>query len=484
MGAGASGSGILSSALRLPSAALIAFLMLLLAIPILINHWRIALAVFLSWLVVEDLIRKLAGNELWVYFVKDAIFLLVVLSLLTSSEAQRVWGKATGRARLLLYALLAWALIMSVPSGLQDLRLPLVGLRLDFLYAPLVVGGSLIASRESSLRRWLSGLALLGGLASMVGIVQAVVGPSFLAPESPVPGLRNLVLVRGLPGSGLIYRPTGTFVDPGRFDSMALIALAVGLAVFLLGSRQQAYIGVACSGIAAAALWVSGGRTVFLGGVFLLAVALLASGFRKRSPARWRSVVSVGSAAVAVIALVTVFPAVGLSRSLWYRETLSPRALNNEWPTRWGAFSASILFGVQEGGLIGRGTGTQSLGRQYLYEGNEEPPLARSVVEGGYAAVAIEWGWMGVVLWVSWSVGWSWRQWRSVLDTRGSPLARTKLVLFGWVFFFLFLGFFGGFQSFQNYVGNAYFWLVSGMIFTQLRPEQALSSRPGKEIGY
>ena len=49
-------------------------------------------------------------------------------------------------------------------------------------------------------------------------------------------------------------------------------------------------------------------------------------------------------------------------------------------------------------------------------------------------------------------------------------MAAAGIVLLGWVAIFLVVLFFSGFQVFQNYVSNAYFWLLSGMIFALPMP--------------
>ena len=54
---------------------------------------------------------------------------------------------------------------------------------------------------------------------------------------------------------------------------------------------------------------------------------------------------------------------------------------------------------------------------------------------------------------------------RVVWALRNEPLGHAGLVLLGWIVIFLFLGFVAGFQEFQNYLGNAYFWLISGIVF-------------------
>ena len=96
----------------------------------------------------------------------------------------------------------------------------------------------------------------------------------------------------------------------------------------------------------------------------------------------------------------------------------------------------------------------------------------RSIPKSGFTgskvatlSVAQEWGAVGLVLWILWSVTWLRRQYRAVSSSRPSDAAAAGIVLLGWVATFLVVLFFSGFQVFQNYVSNAYFWLLSGVIF-------------------
>ena len=63
------------------------------------------------------------------------------------------------------------------------------------------------------------------------------------------------------------------------------------------------------------------------------------------------------------------------------------------------------------------------------------------------------------------SFGWVARGINCVRTSRGSPIAATSMVLTFWLVTFLFVYFFTGFQYFQNFYGNAYFWLISGIVF-------------------
>jgi hypothetical protein len=464
-GALTAGAVPMPSTTSLSPATLLLGAVFIAACPLLLHNWRAAAFVFLGWLLVEDLFRKLAGNDLAIYFVKDVLYAVLLVAMAADRTFRGAWRSATGGVRWWLYALIAWAVVMSVPTGLQDWRLPLIGLRLDFLYVPLVVLGYQMARSAGGLQRWLVTLAILGGAASAVGIVQAVVGPSFLAPGEPTPGLGHLVLIRGLPQSGAVYRPTGTFVDPGRFDSMALMALAVGLAAALATKGRRRRWATVASLCAAGGVWVSGGRAGFLAGLALVTIAGVGTAPAEGRPVLGKATRVAVIAVASLVVLATFQPILFHSRLLWYQATLDPWSQENEWASRWNAYSADTLRGVVLGGLIGQGTGQESLGKQYLYGGSDRSPVGLYQIEGGYAAVGVEWGVMGLILWIGWSLAWARRQWRAMRLSRGSPQATAGLVLFSWVLFFLFFNFFGGLQGFQNYVANAYFWLLSGVTF-------------------
>jgi hypothetical protein len=464
-GALAAGAVPLPETLRLSSVALLLGAIFIAALPLLLHNWRAAALVFIAWLLVEDLFRKLAGNDLTIYFAKDVLYAVLLVAMAADPTFRGAWRTATGGVRWWLYALIAWAVVMSVPTGLQDWRLPLIGLRLDFLYVPLVALGYQMARRAREMQRWLVRLAILGAAASAVGIVQSIVGPSFLAPTQPTPGLGHLVLIRGLPQLGMVYRPTGTFVDPGRFVSVALVALAVGLgAVLTTKGRMRLWASVAtlCS---AGAVWVSGGRAGFLAGLALVAIAALGTALTQSRPVLGKTAAVAGIAIASFILLAAVQPNLFHSRLLWYQRTLDPGSQENEWLFRWDAYGGDTLRGVALGEFIGQGTGQESLGKQYLYGGSERSPIGLYEVEGGYAAVAVEWGIVGLALWIGWTVAWARRQWQAVRMARGSPAAAAGLVFLGWMLFFLFLRFFTGLQAFQDYIANAYFWLLSGVIF-------------------
>jgi phosphatidylinositol alpha-1,6-mannosyltransferase len=456
----------LPHALGLPWPAAMAVLALLVATPLLLRHWMLALVVFLAWLMVEDLIRKLAGNDIRVYFVKDLFYIVTLAAVMLAPGVRGAWRSATPQARLPLYALLAWALVMSIPTGLADIRTPLLGLRLDFLYLPLVVCGYLAAREAGRMGTLLLSASVLGGAASLLGIIQAVIGPAFLAPDRPTPGLINLILVRGsqTPG-GVVYRPTGMFVDPGRFDAMAVTTLAVSLAAIYVLRGPKRWVAIAAALSAAGATWVSGGRTGLLEGAAVAAVFLI---LLLRSASRTFLMIA-GAAFLVAVAVVLVGallePRLVVNRFNWYLATLNPMSSQNEWSFRWTYFGGNFLKGVHIGGWFGLGTGHEALGKQYVFGGHLNSPEGLYLVEGGYASVVVEWGLVGLALWLAWSVGWVRELWWRLRHTFDSGDRAAGWVLFSWVMISLFFLFVPGLQGFQNYTTNAYLWLLSGVVF-------------------
>jgi hypothetical protein len=86
-------------------------------------------------------------------------------------------------------------------------------------------------------------------------------------------------------------------------------------------------------------------------------------------------------------------------------------------------------------------------------------------VEAGYGSVAVEWGIVGLVLWVWWSLAWLARMVSATRRALGDRIAAFGIVVIGWLFFLLFVAFYGGIATFQNYVNNVFLWILSGMVF-------------------
>jgi hypothetical protein len=341
-------------------------------------------------------------------------------------------------------------------------------LKLDWQYVPLLVAGYLLASEEGGVRRLLTGFVILGIPACLVGIIQAQIGPDFLRPTvvTEASQLLRLVLTR----THDVFQPTGTFVDAGRFGTMAMLTYVSALALLLLTHRTSsgrgrafAVIGVI---VAAGAIWAHGGKTGIIVAAAIAVMAALAPAFSDRRLAIGRATLTVVLVTGGVLLMFVLFPQLSSNRVAYLSERLDPRVSTNEWQFRINGWRGATIEGVTIGGVMGAGTGAGSLGLQYLGEGSSLR-LVTGVeqVEGGYASVGQQWGLIGLLLWLGWTMAWTGRLWRCSKGARGTPFAGVGLLITSWVVIFLFVGFVGGFQSFQNYYANAYLWVFFGIVF-------------------
>jgi hypothetical protein len=449
----------------IPAPVVLGLIVIVPLTPLLLRNWRGTLLFFFVWLMVEDLFRKLAGNAIATYFVKDLILLLVLAGFLMDPEVRGAWKAATGRARIALYALITWAVVMSISSAMIDWRLPLIGLRVDFLYAPLVVVGYVIARDRVDLVRWVTWLAVVTALASSIGLIQATIGPEFLRPSVATPGLERLELTRYTVGATEVFRPVGTFVEPGRFLSMAIVGLTISLGAVLVTDARRRVIASACVLVNLAAVWTSGGRTGVLWGAVLLLVAGVAPAIVERRPTVSRAAMLAVGLIFSLGVLNYIAPSLISSRVEFYATTLDPGAATNEWGFRWASYTQDTLRGISLGGLLGTGTGNESLGKQYIQGGPGYDTPGLYLVEAGYGSIAIEWGLVGLFLWLWWTIAWTIRLIAQVIASFGERVAAFGVVVLSWFVFLMFVAFYGGIANFQNYINNVFLWFLSGMVF-------------------
>ena len=140
-----------------------------------------------------------------------------------------------------------------------------------------------------------------------------------------------------------------------------------------------------------------------LWGGFWSIVAAVAPAIAERRPTVSRAVAVAVALIVAIGGLNLIAPSLISTRAEFYTTTLDPNAETNEWGFRWDNYTHDTFRGIAIGGLVGLGTGQESLGKQYIYGGEGNSPLGLYLVEAGYGSVAIEWGMVGLALWLWWS---------------------------------------------------------------------------------
>src|SRR5262249_12613357 len=106
-----------------------------------------------------------------------------------------------------------------------------LGLKLYFLYVPLMYLGYALIDSEQQLRRFFTLNAFLLLVVGGLGIAQAIIGPTFLNPATLQEDIRELsTLYRTSPITGQIaYRPTSVFVSTGRFQNLVIVSWIIML---------------------------------------------------------------------------------------------------------------------------------------------------------------------------------------------------------------------------------------------------------------
>jgi hypothetical protein len=441
-----------------------------------LNDWRVGVFLFIFWLLFEDLARKYLGNGLILFFGKDVLAAITYLSLWRAhSRGEAEWFRPRFTVPLALFFSLA--LIQVFNTWTPSVLYGFLGLKLYFYYCPLMFAGYALVRSARDLERFLVYNVALGLLIAVIGITQSIVGLSFLNPAVLAPELEELGnLTRYSPLTGqAVPEPTSVFVSSGRFGSyvILLVILALGLqAYFLITRRRRAAYGFLGVGIAAVAAMQSGSR----GSLIYTAMSILAlsAGFLWGAP--WR--LGQGRylmkatrraflvAAAGLFLMIQFFPkSIGASWA-FYSETLSPSSSASELQSRtWDYPLNNLKIALQHPRwLYGDGTGTASLGMQYVAKFLGQPPID-FWVENGWGTLILEMGILGPVLWILWTGSLLYFSWKVVRQLRETAYFPVALSIFWYAFLLLVPFSYNGIAPYQNYVLNAYLWLLVGVLF-------------------
>lgn len=447
----------------LPLTVVLLLLPLILLAVLSVRVWWVGLAAFLAWLPFEDLVRKFAGNDLRVYLMKDVLLLIAFVGV--APNLAGCWRRMLGPAWKWLSLVLVIAAVQGIHSAMTDIRLPVIGIVVPFVFVLLFPIGAWLAQDAARLRTLFVLLCALSSLICAIGLLQTVLGSGFLNPSVVDKNLSNLIVIRGDTGS-LVVRPSGPFVDTGRFASMTTVTLVFGICLLrLAATKRERLLAGSTSIIAVAAAFASGGRTalVFAGTLGLFGV--LFSG----TSAQTRRRVVVVTCIFAVGALVATSGSLAVlseNRVEFYNQTLNPTSERSDLVPRAKYYWSEAAKGIRFGGVIGSGTGTQVAGKQYL---GDSAPV--SVAESGWGVIAAEWGFFGLLAWVGFTMSWVARAVRASRHAiENSPARPITPVVALFIVLTLVVLFTLGAQTFQNYITNTFFWLLSGMAFSALVP--------------
>lgn len=469
------GDRIVAQDLRVLEYYFLGFVACVAAVAILRN-WRLGLYFFLIWVLFEDLARKFLGNNMAIYFAKDVLVGLVYLSLFVDIRAGR--AKAFHPPFLPPLIVFLWFGVLQVfnPNS-PHILYGLMGIKIYFYYVPLMYVGYALVRNDEDLRKFLAVNALLAGVIGVIGIVQAIVGHSFMNPATLAPELRDLGdLEKVTPiTQQLLSLPSSVFVSAGRFSQYltAALILTMGSAGYLLlhTTRSRKLIFIAF-GIIGVATMFSGSR-----GAVMLAIATLivqSITFLWGAPWRWQQAHRMVKAvrrlfivgALGLTTILLIFPEAAGSRIAFYAETLLPSSAAYQLGHRtwdYPIHNFELAF-TNPNWIMGNGIGTASLGTQYVAKliGRQSPNIS---VEEGFGLLIIEMGILAPFLWIAWSAALLYFSWRVALGLRGTRLFPIGFAIFWYTFLLLYPMTFGSLSAFENYVCNVFLWLLIGVLF-------------------
>jgi len=454
-----------------------------------LRNWRTGFYMFFIWMIFEDLVRKYMGNGLVLFFGKDILLGLVYLSFFIAVLKGR---EKTFRPPFLLFlSIFFWLGVLQVfNQNSPSIWYGLLGFKVYFYYVPLLFIGYALVRDDKELGKFLKTNALLAIVISILGIMQSILGNSFLNPRNLAPELEDLGNLQKSTFTGQIFNlPDSIFVSSGRYSAYLSIAFIIAMAAagyLLLYTRQNRKWIFTTIGLLGIATLLSGNRGSVVS--MLMTAVFLSMGFLWGAPwvrqQVYRTIKAIRmSVLVATLGLGIVFalfPQEVGSRVEYYAETLLPSSDNYQLGIRaWDYPVANFLSAFSQPNWgIGNGIGTASLGTQYVAKltGAPGPGLG---VEEGYGNMIIEMGVVAPFLWILWTaflLYYSWKVIRRLRETRLFPIA----LAIGWyAYLLLYPWTFASMASYENYICNAFLWLLIGVLF---RLPDLLANAPSPSV--
>jgi hypothetical protein len=439
-------------------------------------RWRMGILLFLFWLTFEDLIRKYAGGDMKIFFVKDVLLAVVYAAFF--------FAVMKGREKLFrpqfwvpMLALVSLAVAQVFNPRSTSIFYGLLGMKLDFYYVPLIFLGYALLRTQDDLERFLSFSLKTAILVALVGVAQGLGWKTFLNPANLAPQFLALGhLVRFAPGlSHALSAPPSVFVSQGRYANyLALMStLALGVVAYAIFRRRPAKLVYLAIGVLGVAIFLAGSKGAVI--YALLTLAGLGIGLlwgTKNQPwisARLGKIMrrSVVTLALGLLAFFYLFPNLAGAWSTYYYEMLWPDSPSYQLAIRTGSYPLDEFEKVLEynGWQWGYGTGTASIGVQYVTSLLKAPPPPASPVENGFGDLIIEWGILGPILWALMAITLLIAGWKVTRRLASTPLYPLSLAILWYVFWVLLPFMWSGPQTYQNYVVNAYLWLLVGILF-------------------
>jgi hypothetical protein len=189
-------------------------------------------------------------------------------------------------------------------------------------------------------------------------------------------------------------------------------------------------------------------------------------------------------AGIGIILLLAIFPEELGSRIAIYSETLSPQSTASELVNRTSTYPLQELGKALDYPRwpFGYGIGTCTFGGQYVTRIMRAQPMGIGV-ESGFGNLLLELGTVGVILWIGLGLSIAISEWAVVKELRGTPWFPLSFAIFVYTFLLFFPMMYSGASAYQDFILNAYFWLLIGILYrlrtlpkvSQIAQDEALS---------
>jgi len=427
----------------------------------------VPLAIYFTWLTMEDLVRKLWSNDMMVYFAKFVLMQPIILQTLRAWQRERY-----SLPRMIRAPLIAWVSVVLLNSFNPNLAHPLealLGLHSDLLYLLVFLpAGYYLLRSTQKVATLFSFLCILAVFPTVVGVIQQTISPTFWN-ERVLTGTELRPFIdRGIHVFQESYfQVNSVFADPGRFASYGSMMFLVGVGTGLLfPTSKVSLLGWGGVGIAGIDILFSGNRRTVITTLLALSLFLWLNTRGEKGAQREfrlgtllirRLPFVVG--AVAVLYVVAADP---IERGVRYFLTtlLGSEVYPSELTQRLPGYMNQLAM-IPEFGLLGKGTGVASLGKQYLH-GRLGIPVSPYMSENGFTDKAYAYGVVGLTVWL-WLLGailvalWDARKNASDLQ-----LKAFVTLIFSWAAVFFIVAQLLGSQFIQDYLNQSYYWMLIG----------------------
>lgn len=361
-------------------------------------RWEHIIIMVVFWLIFEAIPRRYLVNDPSITIFKDLLLATAYAKGLRALWNRREWHdlRASPSIWLCVLLLLLWGAVEAANPLLPGPAVAAVGVRAWFWYLPLLLLAQHCFGSKAGLLGFLRWFVLLAIPLCLLGVAQALAGPSSILSRNYL----DFEITYPAPGDIPVIRAMSTFASNGVFAQYLLFATLLGFALLQMrSSRLNTAARVAVPSALALGMVSNAGSTVPFLSLLLLPTMAVAGGLTRRA-VRWVLPVMLALAVTVPTAWVVSPTTVGGA----INRVISPVMLERN-----AADSSShnlldrVASGLGAAGRtledkpLGHGLGSASLGTQYVVGGRQRAAELASV-EGGYARIAWETGWIGIAI--------------------------------------------------------------------------------------